>query len=99
MRRPRNQVVHFPDEEINAQGDFSRVTGWEVAELRPDMPGSVSGLSQPLREGNDLESHVKLINVGSWGKKLRQSLLAMGTGWRNSWDQEVSLAVKGGVGS
>lgn len=29
------------------QGDFSKVTDWEVAALRPEMQGSVSGLPWP----------------------------------------------------
>ena len=39
-----------------------------MAELRPGLQDSVSGMSWPLREGDDLESHVKLTNVGRWGK-------------------------------
>lgn len=45
---PRSQAVHFTDQEINTQGDFSKVTGWEVPELRPEMQGSGSGSPQPL---------------------------------------------------
>lgn len=39
-----------------------------MAGLRPEMQDSVSGMSWPLREGDDLESHVKLTNAGRWGK-------------------------------